>query len=125
MHKNLILKEANNYIVMKILETTFCFGQNFLLIGKTCFLILHNVENLLGMVGIKKRNSMFGVIKEEKVLVGICHKDIMNIHVLLLVLDVYHMVRNTKPNVLNITKIRINLLNLMATYKLVVLMMTT
>ncbi len=32
---------------------------------------------------------MFGVIKEKKVLVGICNRDIMNVHVLLLVLDVY------------------------------------
>jgi hypothetical protein len=68
---------------------------------------------------------MFDVIKEEKVLVGICNSDIMNVHDLLLVLDIYNMVGHTKPNILNITKIRINLLNLMATYKLVVVMMTT
>jgi hypothetical protein len=39
------------------------------------------------MVGTRKQNSMFGVIKEEKVLDGICNRDIMNIHVLLLVLN--------------------------------------
>jgi hypothetical protein len=63
---------------------------------------LYNVEKLLGMVGTRKRSNMFGVIKEEKVLVGICNRDIMNIHALLLVLDVYIMVGYTKPNVLNI-----------------------
>ncbi len=101
------------------------FWSKFPTHGKTCFLILYSVENLLGMVGTKKRNSMFGVIKEEKVLVGICNSDIMNVHVLLLVLDVYNMVGHTKPNVLNIKKTQINLLNFMATYKLVVVMMTT
>jgi hypothetical protein len=80
------------------------FWPEFLTHGKTCFLILYNVEKLLGMVGTRKQSNMFGVIKEEKVLVGICSRDITNIHVLLLALDVYHMVGHTKPNVLNITK---------------------
>jgi len=65
---------------------------------------LYNVEKLLGMVGTRKRCNMFGVIKEENVLLGICNRDIMNIRVLSVVLDVYNMVGHTKPNVLNITK---------------------